>query len=244
MNKRKVHANELAIKRPTSDFGFTLAKFTQRALVGLLLGLASATVCHAQSQTGGKMRYASFEIRPGLYDISVGDESELGFGGHMAAHFTAQVGIGGGMNLFAATTFSDPDGLDARASAVRLWPFGQFQFPQMPLWVRVGPEFIGAYAGDDVGGEYVGLGLKGSVYLDIPVGTNLNAFGELGIGFNSGDTESYFSGAEGEDDLFIFDLMAGMALNETIGAGLDIQLLSADEGEDIEVFGLFARFKF
>ncbi|MEM9381810.1 MAG: hypothetical protein AAGB93_17780 [Planctomycetota bacterium] len=208
------------------------------------LPAARSTVPPAPAQVAAADQTKALRARVGLYDISAGDEGDVGVGAHLTADFTGASNWGGGADLFLATTFGDAGDLDARAVAARLWGYALYAHPTAPIQFRFGPEFIAAYAGDEVGGEYQGIGLKGSVYGETPVGETLTGFGELGLGFNSGDGELYTPEVDFDEDLTVLDIVLGLRSERGIAGGLDLQFLGADEGEDIEVIGVFAQFDF
>lgn len=229
----------------------SLALAAMAALVPLTAGCAvsppvspAPVALPAAPQVASAGQDRAIRARAGLYDISAGDQSDIGIGVHLSGEFSGESNWGGGADLFLATTFGDAGDLDGRATAARLWGYALYSHPTAPIQFRVGPEFIGAFAGDEVGGEYQGLGLKGSVYGETPVGDTLTGFGELGLGFNSGDGELYTPQVDFEEDLTVVDIVLGLRSERGIAGGLDLQFLGADEGEDIEVIGVFAQFDF
>lgn len=220
------------------------------ALASTTAPVPSATIAPSRptmpiaQQGASAEKTTALRVRAGLYDISVGDASDIGLGVHLTGDFRGESSWGGGADLFVATTFGDAGELDDRATAVRLWGYVLYAHPTSPLLFKFGPEVVSASAGDEVGGEYDGFGFKASAYGETPVGETLTGFGEIGLGFNSGDGELYSSGAKFDEEFTILDLVFGLKSEDGIAGGLELQFFGADEGEDLEVIGLFARFDF
>ena len=200
----------------------SLALAAMAALVPLTAGCAvsppvspAPVALPAAPQVASAGQDRAIRARAGLYDISAGDQSDIGIGVHLSGEFSGESNWGGGADLFLATTFGDAGDLDGRATAARLWGYALYSHPTAPIQFRVGP-----------------------------VGDTLTGFGELGLGFNSGDGELYTPQVDFEEDLTVVDIVLGLRSERGIAGGLDLQFLGADEGEDIEVIGVFAQFDF
>ena len=173
-------------------------------------------------------------ILSGIYSTEIGDDSDMMIGvtftGDEVGDFAG--GMTWGYDLKLTTSLGDFGPADGPGVGFRFWPSIKHELND-GMCLKIGFEYLASSVGDDFGGSYSGLGGKIAFEQDWD-----DSFLHIGFGFNSGDSENYFSGSEGEDDLSTFDLMYGIK-GEEYTYGLDIQRISADVGADVNFTGVF-----
>ena len=180
-------------------------------------------------------------MRGGLTTIDVGDFNNTGIAFDISSDEISELSndITWGFDVRGATTISDAEPADGPAMAFRFYPNLKYDLEEGVL-IKVGIGYISAFAGDEIGGEYSGIGMKLTLGKEKLFGDD---YLELAIGFNSGDSEDYSSDGEGEDDFTTFDVLYSTKVGD-LSYGFQMQDLAADVGLDVSLVGVFVQSDF